>query len=101
MREQALVSEIETIFAASGLSLAARQEGDEWIVDLVSRRTVEVLAPLWAVGPTLTLAVLAAEQRWLVEQVGSGSVAGATYVEKARERLRRWMDEPPLASSSV
>jgi hypothetical protein len=34
-------------------------------------------------------AVLAAEQRYLVEQVGRGSVGGATYMDKARERIRR------------
>jgi len=32
--------------------------------------------------------VLVAEQRYLVEQEGRGSVAGATYLDKARERVR-------------
>jgi hypothetical protein len=46
------------------------------------------MALLWLRPDELT-AVLAAEQRYLVEQVGSGSVRGETYVEKARERVRR------------
>jgi hypothetical protein len=37
-----------------------------------------------------TLALLAAEQRYLVEEVGRGSVGGADYADKAEERLRRW-----------
>jgi hypothetical protein len=38
-------------------------------------------------------AVLEAEQRYLVEQVGSGSVTGRTYLDKANERLRRFVGE--------
>jgi hypothetical protein len=78
--------------------LATREETNEWVVDLVSARTGEVFAPLWAGGPTRTLAVLVAEQRWMVEQVGSGSVTGATYVDKARELLRRWVERPGPAT---
>ncbi|MGI8777551.1 MAG: hypothetical protein ACR2LJ_09230 [Acidimicrobiales bacterium] len=99
-REQELLSEVGAMFAASGFTIAAREEIDEWVVDLVSRRTGDVVAALWGGGPTRSLAVLVAEQRWLVEQVGSGSIAGATYVDKARERLRRWIDETPSGSAS-
>jgi len=42
-----------------------------------------------ALAPDDLTAVLAAEQRYLVEQVGSGSVRGETYAEKARVRVRR------------
>lgn len=35
------------------------------------------------------MAILAAEQRYLAEEVGSGSLIGHTYAEKAAERLRR------------
>jgi hypothetical protein len=45
-----------------------------------------------AQAPDATLAILAAEQRWKVEQDGMGSVSGRTYVDKARERLRRLAD---------
>jgi len=44
----------------------------------------------YASGPTEVLALLAAEQRYLVEQVGRGSVRGDTYLDNAEERLRRW-----------
>jgi hypothetical protein len=42
----------------------------------------------YGAGPDELLAVLVAEQRYLVEQEGRGSVAGATYLDKARERVR-------------
>jgi hypothetical protein len=58
-------------------------------VDLVSLRTGEVFMRSYGSGPTPTLAVIATEQRWLVEQEDAGAAAGATYVEKAEERLRR------------
>jgi hypothetical protein len=46
----------------------------------------------YAIAPDSVLAVLAAEQRWLVEEQGRGSVPGDTYVDKARESLRRALE---------
>jgi hypothetical protein len=54
--------------------------------------------PDFAAGPDRLLALLAAEQRYLVEERGSGSVSGRTYEDKARERLRRWRMERSSAS---
>jgi hypothetical protein len=42
-------------------------------------------------GPSDVLALVSAEQRYLVEQGGADkAVPGTTYLDKARERLRRW-----------
>lgn len=64
-----------------------RSEADGVVVDL-TREDGTVLWPNYGIGPEL-LAVLAAEQRYLVEQEGRDAVAGATYLDKARERVRR------------
>ncbi len=58
--------------------------------DLVSVRTGEVVSAGYGAGPTRVLAIVDAEQRWLVEQGDDRSAApGTTYIEKAQERLRR------------
>ncbi len=54
-------------------------------VDLVSRRTGDVVARSYGSGPSPTLAIVATEQRWLAEQDGAGAVSGTTYVDKAAE----------------
>ncbi|HZA87334.1 MAG TPA: hypothetical protein VE466_10665 [Acidimicrobiales bacterium] len=46
----------------------------------------------YAIAPDSVLTVLAAEQRWLVEEEGRGSMPGDTYVDKARESLRRALE---------
>ncbi|MEV0719271.1 hypothetical protein [Asanoa sp. NPDC050611] len=43
------------------------------------------------------MAILSAEQRYLAEECGGGTVPGATYLEKAHERLRRWEESLPSA----
>lgn len=43
----------------------------------------------FASGPDELTAVLAAEQRYLAEEIGGGTVPGETYLDKARERIRR------------
>jgi hypothetical protein len=43
-------------------------------------------------GPDELTAVLVADQRYLVEEVGHGSISGETYLDKARERIRRGPD---------
>lgn len=68
-----------------------RQNGKCYWVDLVSLRTGWVFAPAYGSGPTETLAIIATEQRYLLEQ-DSGEdrfMPGKTYVDKAEERLRR------------
>jgi hypothetical protein len=76
-------------FAEKGFDLRVELREAEYVVDLVSRRTGDVIAPSYGGGPTPNIAIVVTEQRWLVEQDGSGSVTGATYVAKAEERLRR------------
>jgi hypothetical protein len=96
------VAEVEAMFAAKGLSLSVeRRDGSTTVprsapssaygfwVDLVNMRTDEVQIRNYGSGPSELLAIMATEQRWLVEQEGSGSMPGDTYVEKAGERLRR------------
>jgi hypothetical protein len=68
-----------------------RHEPDGWHVDLVSLDG-ELIWPDYAVHEDHLHAALCAEQRYLVEQVGSGSLPGATYADKAEERIRRWQE---------
>jgi hypothetical protein len=70
------------------LVIAVRHDEDQVVIDLTDVNG-SVVWPDYATAPDELLATLAAEQRYLVEEVGAGSVAGATYVDKARERLRR------------
>jgi hypothetical protein len=55
----------------------------------------KVSSPLFGGGPDPLRAVLAAEQRCLVEQVGSACLLGRTYVDKANERIRRYRETRP------
>jgi len=72
----------------SPMRIAARRVADGFAADLVAIDGRVAVAEYGA-GPDELLAVLVAEQRYLVEQKGRGSVTGATYLDKARERLRR------------
>ena len=69
--------------------VVVRQDGNVFIAEL-ARDDGSVSWPNYAHGPDEVLATLAAEQRFLVEDEGRGAVVGDTYVDKARERLRRW-----------
>lgn len=57
-------------------------------VDLISLRTGNVFHRSYGSGPTEQLAIIATEQRWLVEQDGQGSATGKTYVDMAKNRLQ-------------
>ena len=81
-----LMAEVRSL--VSPLGLRARADGTTVIVDVL-RCDGSVMWPDYAQGPDELLAVLAAEQRYLVEEEGRGAVSGATYLDKARERLRR------------
>ena len=74
--------------AVAPMMIVARQVADGFVSDLVSSDG-RVIHPLYGAGPDEVITIFAAEQRYLVEQEGRGSVAGATYVDKARERIRR------------
>lgn len=100
--ESEQVAEVQAMFAAKGLSLSVEQRDGSTIVprsapsygygfwvDLVRVRTGDVSMRNYGSGPSELLAIMATEQRWLVEQEGSGSMPGGTYVEKGEERLRR------------
>jgi hypothetical protein len=100
--ESEQVAEVQEMFAAKGLSLSVeRRDGSAIVprsapshgygfwVDLVSVRTGDVQMRNYGSGPSELLAIMATEQRWLVEQDGSGAMPGDTYVEQAKERLRR------------
>jgi hypothetical protein len=70
------------------LKLVARPVATGFACDLVAVDG-RVVAAEYGAGPDELLAVLVAEQRYLVEQDGRGSVSGATYLDKARERVPR------------
>jgi hypothetical protein len=70
------------------LTVASRTDPVGVVVDVL-RSDGTVLWPNYASGQDENMAILAAEQRYLVEQIGSGSMPGATYAEKAAERLGR------------
>ena len=73
--------------------ISLRRDGDTFVAELI-RDDGTIYWPNYAHGPSEVLATLAAEQRFLVEDLGVGSVSGATYLDKARERLRRWQARP-------
>lgn len=70
---------------------SARRDGIGVVVDLV-RSDGTMVWQAYSVGPDVVLAALAAEQRYLVEEVGAGSVPGVSYLDKARERAGRSLD---------
>jgi hypothetical protein len=83
----------EAALTVAPLVIKLRREGDTCVAALAGEDG-KILWPNYADGPDEVLAMLAAEQRFLVEDRGSGAVSGATYLDKARERLRRWQDGP-------
>jgi hypothetical protein len=89
--QAALLDEVAQTLAP--LAVVSRRDGDAFVAELV-REDGTILWPNYAHGPSEVLATLAAEQRFLVEDRASGSVAGVTYLDKARERLRRWQTGP-------
>jgi hypothetical protein len=70
------------------MRLACRPSDSGFACDLLAPdgRTV---VRTYESGPTEELALLAGEQRYLAEEVGGGTVPGNTYLDKARERIRR------------
>jgi hypothetical protein len=84
-----LESEITNLFGAARVVARVQRDDDGYTVDLC-RHDGSVLWPQFAAGNTELLALISAEQRFLVEQVGEGEAAGASYAEKAAERLRIW-----------
>jgi hypothetical protein len=70
------------------LRIAAGPVTDGFSADLVPDDGRVAVADYGA-GPGELIAVLAAEQRYLVERVGRGCVRGATYFDEAHERIRR------------
>jgi hypothetical protein len=85
--ESGLLQEIQR--AVAPMRIVSRPKDDSFVADLLSGDG-RVAVPEYATGPNPLLAALAAEQRYLVEQQGAGSVRGTTYLDKAVERLRRW-----------
>jgi hypothetical protein len=70
------------------MTVASRRDAQNVVVDLL-RSDGSVLWPDYASGRSEIMAILAAEQRYLVEEVGDGSAPGVTYADKAAERLLR------------
>lgn len=87
----ALLAEVATTFAPLALSLRIDSSGGV-VADIIGADG-SVAWPTYSRGPDELLATLLAEQRYLVEEKASGSVVGVTYLEKARERLRRALVE--------
>jgi hypothetical protein len=75
--------------ALAPLTAAVRTESGGFVIDLL-RSDGTVLWPDYASGADELLAILTAEQRYLAEQMGRGSMPGATNNDKATERLRRY-----------
>jgi hypothetical protein len=71
-----------------GLRFAVAGDGQSWTTDIV-RADGTVVWRAFSHGIDPLRATLAAEQRYLAEEVGSGTVLGATYADKAEERVRR------------
>jgi hypothetical protein len=84
--ESALLAEAQAV--VHPMRIVARQAAGGFAADLV-RTDGRVAVTAYGSGPDPLLAVLAAEQRYLVEQGGGRCVAGKTYQDKARERVRR------------
>jgi hypothetical protein len=82
-----LLNEVARAFAPS--RIVCRKDGTDVVADVVGPNGV-LAWPDFSRGPSELMAVLAAEQRFLVEQVGSGAAPGTTYVDMAKERLHRW-----------
>jgi hypothetical protein len=83
-----LLDEVVSLFKP--LVLSVRPEDAHFVAE-ISRPNGTIAWPDFAMGSSELLAMLAAEQRFLVEQEGKGSEPGATYAEKAQNRLRRWL----------
>jgi hypothetical protein len=86
-----LEHEVHGVLATSGVVPRVSHDGDGFVVDLC-RTDGTIVWPRFASGVDKLQALLVAEQRYLVEEVGEGSAPGATYADKADERLRRWRD---------
>jgi hypothetical protein len=77
------------------MRISARPSGDGFSADLL-RADGHVVVAMYSDGPDELTAVLSAEQRYLVEQGGAvRCVSGATYLDKARERIRRARQDRP------
>jgi len=85
--------EVHELLAQAGVEARVGRDDDGFVVDLC-RHGGTVVWPQFAGGRDELHALLAAEQRYLVEEVGEGAVSGSTYSEKADERLRRWRAGP-------
>jgi hypothetical protein len=92
-RDHPLAQQAQAIVAGIGLSFHVHGYGDAFSVDIVRGDGTVV----YASGPDPLLAIVSAEQRYLAEECGGGTVRGATYLDKARERLRRWEESLPSA----
>ena len=83
--------EIRVWFEEQGFVLSVEQADSDFVALL---RHVTQADPTKAFafgsGPSPVLAALVAEQRYKAEEIGSGTVLGDTYLDKARERLRRF-----------
>lgn len=85
----------EARLAVAPFTIVTRpSDGGGFVADLMTTDG-RVALRAYGSGPDPLLAALAAEQRYLVEEQGHGSVRGATYLDKAKERLRRWTSPTP------
>ncbi|WP_089243709.1 hypothetical protein [Asanoa hainanensis] len=87
--EHPLALEARALVAEDGLAFLVSRDGDAHRVDFVGPAGA-VVWPRFMHGPDPLLALLGAEQRYLAEERGRGTVRGHGYLDKARERVRRW-----------
>src|SRR3954463_8477346 len=86
--DEALLDQAVAVFQEHGFDLVLAPNGNRWVAH-IARQAGEIVVRSYANGPDRLVTAFAAEQRWRVEQDGSGSVMGDTYVDKVRERIRR------------
>lgn len=78
--------------AVRPLQLTVRQRDDGNFAADLCRSDGRCAHADYGEGSDALGAILYAEQRYLVEQIGRGSVRGETYRDKAIERVRRATD---------
>jgi hypothetical protein len=73
------------------LGFQSRGDDEGWHIDVITLSGDLVWAN-YAQDEDQLCAWLCAEQRYLVEQVGTGAMPGSTFRDRAEERVRRWID---------
>ncbi len=87
LTDEALVAIAQEVLP-EGLYWDLEPTDEGWVAHLASRDGPPV-RNYGSATHDRVLAVFSAEQRYLVEQVGTGAVEGTTYLQKAQTRVQR------------